>query len=36
MVLTLINGVKSFRKSKNNKRLRALLDREYREKLLQF
>ena len=36
MAMALLVGETSFKKSKNNKRLRALLDREYREKLLGF
>jgi len=32
--LTLINNEKSYKKSKKSKRLRALMDREYREKIL--
>tara|TARA_R110002033_G_C3851883_1_gene235695 strand:- start:151 stop:1287 length:1137 start_codon:yes stop_codon:yes gene_type:complete len=36
MALLLINKEKTFKKSKNNKRLKALLDREYREKLMMF
>lgn len=34
--LTLINKDKSVKKSKNNKRLKALLNRDYREKVLMF
>lgn len=34
--LTLINKDKSVKKSKNNKRLKALLNREYRDKILLF
>ena len=36
MALLLINKEKTFKKSKNNKRLKALLDREYREKIMLF
>ncbi len=36
MALLLVNSEKSHKKSKNNKRLRALMDREYRGKLLHF
>ncbi|WP_185956464.1 ISAs1 family transposase [Changchengzhania lutea] len=36
MALLLVNKEKTFKKSKNNKRLKALLDREYREKLMFF
>lgn len=36
IALLLINNEKSFKKSKNNKRLRAMLDRKYREKILLF
>ncbi|MFV0540783.1 MAG: hypothetical protein ACK5MZ_06040, partial [Aestuariibaculum sp.] len=34
--LMLINNEKSYRKSKKSKRLRALMDRQYREKILFF
>ncbi len=36
MALALVNRETTFKKSKKNKQLRALLDREYREKLLGF
>lgn len=36
MALTLINNEKTFKKSKNRKRFKALIDRNYREKLLGF
>jgi len=36
MALTLINKDKTVKKSKNRKRFKALIDREYREKLLGF
>lgn len=36
IILTLINQEQTFKKSKNKKRLKAILDREYREKILGF